>query len=133
VGKGYYVSARCCALGHNFGVDEMTQHEIKLRRFLVGYFKECLRVSPERSMAKLATASGMAPSTLNRFLREPMYESLPRTDTLLKLYVHTEVRIFAGFDQGVWRHTYEELDQEPITTLKPTNHRQPASLKRKKR
>ena len=80
----------------------MTKDEIKLRRFLADYYKRCLEKSPEDNMATMSKAAGMAESTLNRFLSAPLVKPLPRTDTLLKLYIHSGVQIFTGFEAVAW-------------------------------
>ncbi len=74
------------------------------RQFLADYCKRCLEKSPCQDMSKMARAAGMAPSTLNRFLKDPLDVGTPmlRTDTLLKLYEHSGVPIFSGFEEVAW-------------------------------
>ena len=74
------------------------------RQFLADYCKRCLEKSPCPDMSKMARAAGMAPSTLNRFLKDPLNAgtAMLRTDTLLKLYAHSGVPIFSGFEEVAW-------------------------------
>lgn len=107
----------------------MTEDERKLRLFLLAYYKKCLQESQEDNFTALARTVGVAHSTLKRFYQNPMTASIPRTDTLLKLYVHTRVQIFAGFEQVSWvLHDVESAKEKKAINIVRVADSVPAPL-----
>lgn len=65
-------------------------------------------------MSEMAKGAGMAPSTVNRFLKKPMdpKTSIPRTDTLLKISKYSGVPIFSGMEETALFLEQDDPDPE---------------------
>ena len=112
--KWFYVMRTFALVGIICAGGEMSEDEIKLRLFLAGYFKHCLKISKQDHMSDLAKAAGVAQSTLNRFVKEPLISPLPHTRTLLKVSVYTSVPIFSGFEPVPWVSISDGEDAKPL-------------------